>query len=97
MGWEARGSNRYYYKKKRISRKVVSEYMGRTPDAYRTASEVEEQLQHEQLERNEREKATTMENAINQLVRESKALVKGVLLASGYHQHRGEWRYRRET
>ena len=101
MGIEARHNNGklYYYKKKRVGSKVVSEYQG--------GGELVPILQHiEARERAEREaererlKAERMSIAeidkqIDEFSRMVDTLMAAELISKGFHQHKRQWRRRR--
>jgi hypothetical protein len=104
MAWEPKASQRYYIRKKRSGRRVVSEYIGHGPlaeliaahDEERRAAE-QEQREAEQL-RFEQVKARTAEidgplDAANDAIMD---LVAASLLLSGYHRHKGQWRKKSE-
>ena len=100
MGWETRGARRYYYRKTRGPDGCVrSEYVGSDPVALLWA-------QHDEAERAERERqrrAMRREfrpldehlDALLEAERALRTLTRAVLLASGFHAHRGQWRKRR--
>lgn len=101
MGWEIRGNNRYYYRKRWIDRRVVSEYIG--------AGELAEALamldEYDQQERvrlaaewrtvvdDDRQQAETMAE-LEDLVR---LAMTAVLIANGYHTHKRQWRRRADV
>ena len=101
MGWEKRGSGRYYYRKRRIGGRVVSEYMGggelgEAAAAYdRAARDAREQELRSAKE--EREKITALAEAGAEAEQGIRALVRAFLLLAGYHTHKGQWRRRRRT
>ena len=94
MAWETRGNNRYYYKKRRIGRKVVSSYAG-------TGPMVEEMVLHEdrrrELIKTNRQEAGLMEQQITKASQLTKYITEGVLLVSGFHKHKGQWRRKRHV
>lgn len=101
MGWEKRGSGRYYYRKRRIGTRVVSEYMGggelgAAAAAHdRAAQDAREQESRSAKE--EREKITALAEAGAEAEQGIRALVRAFLLLAGYHTHKGQWRRRRRT
>ena len=101
MGWEKRGSGLYYYRKRRIGSRVVSEYMGggelgEAAAAYdRAAQDAREQELRSAKE--EREKITALAEAGAEAEQGIRALVRAFLLLAGYHTHKGQWRRRRRT
>jgi hypothetical protein len=101
VGWEKRerGASNYYTRSKRVNGKVVREYIGRGELA-RIASEIdadrralrkaERQQQMAELERLE-----ALAAQIGEHCEVTEILVRAHLLASGFHEHNGEWRYER--
>lgn len=96
MSWETRGNNRYYYRRRKVGGRVVSEYIGGGLLAEAVAG-------LDELERDERRRAAAEWRAIvaadgqhaealaevDNVVRSA---VAAALIASGYHQHRRQWR-----
>ncbi len=99
MPWDKRG---YYYRKKRIGSRVVSEYIGRgfmaDLDAQADAQAQQERAHDRALMQAQRLEADTVEAGIAAADELIKAAMSQALEAAGYHQHaRGQWRKRRET
>jgi hypothetical protein len=99
MGLETRGGRSYYYRKRRIGDRVISEYVGRGEFAQAIAA-------LERLERDHREMERYLEGAKSEHVDQMLAahqqfsdlmagLAAGALLLAGYHTHHGQWRKRR--
>ena len=104
MAWEQRGARRYYYYKKRIGDKVVSEYRGSTPfanalgdanDAYNNLVKQRRVWSTEKLA-HEREPYEVAERQIAELQTIINLLTNATLYLNGYHQHKGQWRLERE-
>jgi hypothetical protein len=99
MGWEYRNGSRYYYRKERSGPRVRSVYVGRGEIAELSAElDDMEQVQKEtrfRKERRERETFKSLDASIDSLVALTSTLTDAVLIASGFHQHRREWRKRR--
>jgi len=100
MGWEKRGHHLYYYRKRREGKRVISEYVGRGELAEATAT-LDALDRHEQEDeraalRDEREAQRAVDQAIDTAGELVRALTHTVLLASGYHKHKGQWRKRRD-
>lgn len=99
MGWETRGNKKYYYRKKRVGKKVISEYIGAGPDAEIIARE--DQLERQKLKRNrqarERRRAeiNALDDKLDLLDRLIRTLINAHLLLAGYHIHKGQWRKKR--
>ena len=96
MGWETRGKNEYYYRKKREGDKVLSRYVGKGP----RAREVEAMDQAARIERSRKVQAIQKEKAefkildtqvlqVSSFVGQAK---EEFLILCGYHKHRGQWR-----
>jgi len=100
MAWEDRNGKRYYYKKRREGRRVVSEYYGSDEFAGLLADRDylnrEEERKKRQAQRRELEGWLALDREINQLLNIYLDLASAVLLASGYHTHKGQWRRRRD-
>jgi hypothetical protein len=100
MGWEHRGSRRYYTRSRRVSGKVKRTYIGIGPEAELAATM--------DKARCSQRKATTdaqramiarleeLGNLTHDLDEHLRILVEAVMLAAGYHRHdRGQWQKRR--
>ena len=100
MAWESRGSSRYYYRKRRVGDTVVSEYVGSGPVAEMVATL--DQLERERASEARRkwqkkvEAERTLDRQIDTLGSFVRGLRNAVLLANGYHTHKGQWRQRRD-
>ena len=100
--WERRERGGLYYtRSRRVNGQVVREYVGSGllgQLAARLDAEERRKREEEQARRREeRERLDALIASVEELCEASDLLVKAVLLASGYHQHkRGEWRKRRE-
>ena len=99
MAWEKRGNREYYYRKRRVGRRVVSEYVGAGELAEAIATLEAFSRQEQEMERaawreeQEAERAFDQEiDAVGDLVR---TMTGAVLLATGHHTHKGQWRRRR--
>jgi hypothetical protein len=98
MGIERRGDNLYYYRKKRIGDRIISEYVG-AGELGRMAAEadrVEREKQSEERLRTEVMGAEIMaeDKVFAEYAGLVNTLVQGLLLAEGYHMHKGQWRGR---
>jgi hypothetical protein len=100
MAWEKRGRKRYYYIKRRLAGQVVSDYVGAGKAAKVIATldalAREAQISERQREQHEREAQEAADAELDRLGADIRLLVAAVLLASGYHTHKGQWRTRRE-
>jgi hypothetical protein len=100
-----KGSNLYYYKKRRVNGRVVSSYCGsgRLAGAfYRLDQSEAARLEDEKRAGQEelRRIAAPLEEfdrALDEPESLLKLLVDANLIAGGYHRHKGEWRRRKST
>jgi len=99
MAWENRGNNRYYYRKRRIGRRVVSEYIGAGLLAEMQAEQDvqgrERLLEEQRIRCVMRKQAERIDGDLNQAEQLTRALVRASLLLAGYHPHSRTWRKRR--
>ncbi len=101
MGWERRGSGGqlYFYVKKRIGGRVTSLYVGSGLLAELSAAEIvrnrEVRERQREVMRSLREEHADQDQAVRELDHLTKALVRAVLLAQGFHEHKGQWRRRK--
>ena len=99
MPWEKRRGKEYYYRKRRIGDRVVSEYVGTGPDAEAAAAldELKRQTREKERERfrREQEKQLAIDQEVDRVCRLIQNLTYGTLLVHGFHTHKGEWRKRR--
>ena len=100
MGWETRGNNRYYYRKRRqADGTVVSEYVGYglIGDLYHSKDGIE---RHERtVARLALQDLQTANRRIEQVIeayrRPAREAIHTALRACGFHQHKGQWRLKR--
>ena len=100
MGLEKRGNHCYYYRKKRIGKKVRSKYFG-TGEIARTFARCDELIkQRDLLEQLARNYERDFENEMDAEIDEFSALVSDLttafLLVNGFHQHKRQWRRKRK-
>ena len=100
MGWERRGNRQYYYTARRVSGRVVKQYLGAGPVAELVAAhdaqERAERLATAQGRRGERARLTDLEQTVQAPHDAIESLLRTHLVLAGYHRHaRGEWRRRR--
>lgn len=100
MGWEERKGWLYYYEKERVGGKVVSRYIGTGTLAEACAVINESERRKHQLKRKalrrERQALEKEATLIRDHVDQIRALTHAVLIAEGYHMHKGQWRKSRE-
>ncbi len=99
MPWETKGSERYYYRKKRVNGRVVSEYVGRGPEAEQIAA-ADELARAARAETRAAQAARLAELAaldqeVQAFAKQVETLTRQALQANGYHQHKGQWRRKR--
>jgi hypothetical protein len=100
MGWETRGRNRYYYRKRWIHGRPMNEYIGTgfVAEVLAESDECEREKQRREAAewqatvRTERQ-ADLVLDQIDDLVRST---LSAVLITHGYHTHNRQWRRRTE-
>ena len=95
MGIERRGNHSYYYHKQRRGKQVVSIYGGGEfveRIAEFQAAQRNARARQRLAERAIRAEEKRIDDALKELEQTTRALVRGVLLAQGYHTHKGQWR-----
>ncbi len=101
MAWEERNGKTYYYQKRREGGRVISEYAGHgwlgDLASYTDSRERHERkvarlaLQDLQVE------TRRVDRLIGTYRAEVQQLVKDTLQQAGFHQHKGQWRFRRDA
>lgn len=96
MGVEDRKGKLYYYRKRREGDRVISEYVG--GDVVGIAAYHQEKREKER----KREQLTQMkmslaeiDSQIDQFSKETDRLVNEWLISNGFHQHKRQWRLKR--
>jgi hypothetical protein len=99
MGAESRKGRLYYYRKHRDGEQVISSYEGggNVVELAIYRAELERQAQQQEKLRLEARKLEMADidhliDALGELIRD---LTSGGLLAAGFHQHKGQWRKKR--
>ena len=100
MGWEQRGTGRYFYRKRRQGRRVVSEYVG-TGELAELAAALDalahiEREEEWEVWRQERKAQLDLDRQIDAAGDAVRAVTRAALLTTGHHTHKGTWRRRRE-
>jgi hypothetical protein len=96
MGWERRGNGQYYYRKRRVGARVVSEYVGAGAIGALTAALAGQRARQRALARQDREQHGAIDAELDRAGAVIRALAESALTKAGYHQHkRGEWRRKR--
>lgn len=101
MGLETRKrGGTYYYRKRRIGTKVVSEYVGSGDLAYLANAYDERERTRQEAKRRQLNKEQSEAKAEDDMLAELSMLldqlVKRYLEGKGYHQHKGQWRRKRK-
>lgn len=96
MGLESRGSNVYYYRKRRDGSRVVSEYVGGGHVAglaarLDAAERAEGEAKRAAL-RGERESGEALDNLLDAIGAALKTAAGLEMIAAGCHNRKGEWR-----
>jgi transposase len=100
MGWETRerGVTSYYYRSVRSGDRVRKEYVG-TGLIGQIAAQLDEYERRQKEEKSlywkeEKERLVQSAAFLQELTEAAEVLVRAYLLASGFHQHKGQWRRR---
>lgn len=100
MAWEERNGKSYYYQKRREGGQVVSQYIGTGYLATLAAQldQIEQQRQADAREQWHRQQAkqAALDSEIAEYTRLVQTLTAAVLLASGCHRPKRQWRVKRE-
>ena len=100
MGWEDRDGRQYYYRKKRIGHRVVSEYVGTGPVAewFADEDEMEREWRRQEHKEWERKKGEIkiLDDKLDLSIDLTRTLLRANLLLKGFHPHKGQWRKRRD-
>jgi hypothetical protein len=104
MGWETRrNGRRYYYQKERVGNKIVSRYIGAGALAPLVAEidqlrkeRWQQQRWEAQRARNEFAELAATPEALTLLIAEAQQATRAALEAAGYHQHKRQWRKKRD-
>jgi len=92
MAWEQRNSQRYYYRKRRDGRRVVSEYVGSGELAEATAALRALERESRGARRRRWAAICAFDAQVDQACDLVQALAHGALLATGHRLHKGQWR-----
>ena len=96
MGWERRGNGLYYYLKRRIGGRVVSQYVGKGPMADLLALEAVHAKDDREWQAARRRLAAQEWAELSQAVSGAEREADAMLNAYGLHRpKRGPWRVRR--
>jgi hypothetical protein len=96
MGIENRKGKLYYYRKKRDGNRVISEYVGGDVISISAYQTEKKQQEREKAERAEAKMSLAEIDAqIDLLSKETDRLVSEWLISQGFHQHKRQWRLKR--
>jgi hypothetical protein len=93
MAWEYRGKKKYYYRKERVGKRVRSIYIGDEITGYIPALEDEKnRILGEKPTDSKLHECMEREKELDKMSQDVELVVNSVLLISGYHCHKGQWR-----
>ncbi len=96
MGWEDRNGTLYYYRKKRVDGRVVSEYIGRGEFADKIAQCDKGMRRHAQQKANHEKRVIEHQAQLERYLRVIDHHVKDAIsvayLVNNFHLHKGQWR-----
>lgn len=100
MALESRGKKSYYYRKRRVGKRVISEYvgdglMGQYAQILDEHERHHAELQRQALKALERREAA-IDRQIDDIGAQLNSWVTAAFLVAGYHQHKRVWRKRRD-
>ncbi|MCK4849724.1 MAG: hypothetical protein KAT11_00160 [Phycisphaerae bacterium] len=95
MGWETRGNRSYYYRKRRVGGRVVSEYVGGGLLGVLAEQLDAEQRAETQAKRQEIQRFDSDDREIIRLCKQLSDAAARMLEAAGFHKHKGQWRKQR--
>ena len=100
MGWEGRNGNIYYYRKRRVGKRVISEYAGSgLIGQFAEATDMKERAENMRARANwqkEKKRARVIDDRLKEIECRVRAFTRAFLLISGYHPHKGQWRRKRD-
>ena len=96
MAWRQYGSKKYYYRQKKVGGEVVSQYVGGGPFA-ELAAQLDEAERirakaKRELFRREVAKHQALDDELGKIDEVMRALVDGVMLATGHYTHKRQWK-----
>jgi hypothetical protein len=101
VAWEDRNGNSYYYRKRREGKRVVSDYvgngfLGQLAEAVDIDERYEENLARTNF-RKQKRNVKLIDEQVREVEKYIRAVTRAVLLLSGYHSHKRQWRKRRNV
>lgn len=99
MGYEKRGGNEYYYRKRRVNGRVVSQYIGGGDLARFTYELDQADRELERIDQADRQEARTESILLDKQVeidlKTINEAIESELVNAGYHKVTGLWRKKR--
>jgi hypothetical protein len=92
MSWERRRNRHYYYRKRRQGDRVISEYVGAGDLAQAAAALDDLEAQLRRRLRQERQAGRALDAQVADACDLIRALTYALLLTTGHHTHKGQWR-----
>lgn len=96
MSWEKRNKQTYFYRRRRVNGRIVSDYLGRGPLAQAAQVLADQEARQKTDERAVLQELDRLAQMVDEYGEQVKMLVAAHLYVNGYHYHRGEWRKRRK-
>lgn len=100
MGWESRGVSSYYYRKERNGAHVRSVYVGKGEVARLDAALLAMQQEERRIQGSrlaaDRAPFEAFDMDLDAISGVASTIVEAVMISAGFHQHKREWRKRRE-
>ena len=100
MGIEARGNGQYYYRKKRVGNRVISTYGGTGYGATLMQALDEHERQESQQKRQAwqavKDNEAQLDAMLDEVTATVNAYIGALLLINNFHQHKRQWRKKRE-
>lgn len=98
MGWESRGNGRYYYRKQRNGRRVVSKYVTGSLGSLIEILDTQERSERKRFLQGEKANRDRLQAAAQEVDKISKWVMltkEQTLIDNGFHRHKGQWRRKR--
>jgi plasmid stabilization system protein ParE len=92
MSWERRGNRHYYYRKRRQDGRIISEYVGADDLAQAAAALDDLETQLRRRLRQKQQAGRALDAQVHEACDLIRALTYALLLATGHHTHKGQWR-----
>lgn len=99
MGFENRKRKTYYYRKRRVGKRVTSEYAGGGAIALLLAkldaADLAQRVHEQEQQKIERAKISAVEDLAADFYELANLLLRAALLTRDCHTHKGQWRRKR--